>query len=260
MPTTEELLSAARRSETALCEEVSQWEPQPFGVVHWSGAFPDAPGANQLRDAWLGDDDGPDVFARVEAHFAEKGRLCRRWTPALNQDLAPVADLLRGHGWNMVAQPFWGLQRWDGLSTTAATGIRVLPARAMPNAYHQTYVPVAAAGAVPDADTVEMAAERLNDSRLDVFVAMREGRPAGRIGYLQVGDIARVYDLYVIPDQRGHGAARALVSFVLGLARRLLPRCIVAAGLPGNAAVNAFLSKCGFAEIGVIHHFDRPDL
>lgn len=247
------IVTAARKSEQALCEQLSEWESLPYGVAFWSEAFAWAAEANQLRDVWLADMDGETAFERSEAYFEQRGLKCGRWTPASGQAVEPVAELLLRHGWQKKTSMVWGLSSWALLEAPADESIRVLPARAMPKALRATFDDGA-----PDSDRrAELAAERLNDSRLDLFVAMLDGKPVGRVGYLQVGDIARLSELFVLSESRRIGVGRAMATRFLQLARRLLPQAIVACSDIDDAPSAAFLGAMGFTPAGELEHFER---
>jgi GNAT superfamily N-acetyltransferase len=136
----------------------------------------------------------------------------------------------------------------------ADVSIRILPARAMPNAFRQTF-----ADGAPRADArASLVYERLNDSNYDIFIAMVDDQPAGRIGYLEVGDIARLADLFVLPKFRRRGVGLTLTAHFLRLARRLLPRAVVTCTEAENDAGTTFLARCGFSPAGSLTEFDRP--
>jgi GNAT superfamily N-acetyltransferase len=132
--------------------------------------------------------------------------------------------------------------------------IRILPARAMPKAFHQTF---AGDGDLAEA-RARLASERLNDSNYDVFVAMLDNQPAGRIGYLEVGDIARLADVFVMPDFRRRGVGVAMAAHFLRLVRRLLPRAVVACTEAENGGGLEYLRRCGFVAAGTLTEFERP--
>ena len=75
---------------------------------------------------------------------------------------------------------------------------------------------------------------------------------------LQVGDISRVDDLYIVSAFRGKNIDRALVAHILQLARRLLPKIIVASPAAQNVDEIAFLESCGFVTAGTLREFRRP--
>jgi GNAT superfamily N-acetyltransferase len=147
----------------------------------------------------------------------------------------------------------WSLANWGLLDTEPDATIRVLPARAMPKAYRQSFADAGASD-----DETAAAVERLNDANYDAFVAMVDGQPAGRVAYLEVGDFARLAELFVAPARRGQGVGRCLTRHVLQLARRLAPRAFVAA-VPAEDDIGArFLQRVGFSPTEQSTQFIRP--
>jgi GNAT superfamily N-acetyltransferase len=248
MPSDADVLTALRRSDRALAEQLSQWESLDFGVAYYSPAFASLAEANQLRDVWLADVDAASAYARAEAYYAERGVKCFSWTPASAQPVEPVEKLLLAKGWRRVERLAMGLVNWDALNAAPRPSIRTLPARAMPRAYRATF-----------ADDVSAAAarERLNDSNLDAFVALVGGQPAGRISYLSVGDAARLADLHVDSLFHEHGVGAALIDRFLVLARRLMPKTVVASVAADDLATQDFIKSCGFAKTGVMTYYTR---
>ncbi len=250
----ENILNAARRSEQSLCEQIAQWESLEYGVAFVSSQFPDSPAGNQLRDVWLADTNPATAFNRAEAYYAERGLICRRWTPASGQDVAPLDALLLPKGWrrkNLLAMGLTGRETFDSPVDPA---LRILPARAMPKAYRQ----VLAECGEKEVSGIEIGVERLNDSRYEAFVAMTDDGPVGRAAYLEAGDIARLADLCVTPHGISRGADIALGAHFLTLARRLLPRITVACINEDDDAARSFFEKCGFTVAGTLAQFDRP--
>ncbi len=261
---TSDIIGAVRRSDRALVEQVSEWESLEYGVAHTSPRHPALASANQLREVWLADVDAETAYKRTEDYFQSRGLMCRLWTPASGQAPEPVERLLLSRGWRCVDRAAMHLTSMDALTDASPPAIRVLPARAMPKAYRQTF---AAEGAVASADPVsagtaadaqaEAAIDRLNDSIHDAFVAMLDGVPAGRITYLQAGDIALLDDITVLRAFRGRGVGGALVSHVLHLAKRLLPKTIVATAPADCPERIGFLRGWGFELGGLVRDFVR---
>jgi GNAT superfamily N-acetyltransferase len=254
MVTDLEALAAMRRSDRALCEQVAAWEPLDYGVAYCSPAFPALGDANQLRDVWLADTDGDTAYQHADSYYRERHLTCYRWTPAAAQPLEEVEAVLLPKGWR---RRDLTVAKLTDLALAGAPGdaaIRILPARAMPKAFRRTF-----ANDGPHAETrAGLASERLNDSNYDVFVAMLDNLPAGRIGYLEVGDIARLADVFVIPEFRRRGVGLAMAAHFLRLVRRLLPRAVVACTEAENAGGLAFLLRCGFSAAGTLTEFERP--
>jgi GNAT superfamily N-acetyltransferase len=250
-----DILAAARRSELTLCQQVSQWEPLSFAVAHRSTAFPHAFEANQLREVWLADVDGEDAYEQCEDYYRRFGAVCRAWSPAEAQDPTPVAEVLEGRGWRSVELAALGMAHPAAdRAAEPPANLRILPARAMRKAFAATF------GEGPEcAEAAKLAEARLDDSSHDVFVATLDGVPAGRVGYLQAGDVGRLSDLFVCAEHRGRGVGRAMMTHFSHWARRLLPRIIVACADASDEYAVRFLEKCGFSAGGSLIRFVRPD-
>ncbi|RJP35042.1 MAG: hypothetical protein C4547_10015 [Phycisphaerales bacterium] len=96
------------------------------------------------------------------------------------------------------------------------------------------------------------------DAHLDMFVATVDGRPAGRGGLYQAGDIGCVKGLHVAPAFAADGrVATALLAQITTLARRLaLPNVCTQA--PADATeFRAALLAAGFIPAGQIVEYDR---
>lgn len=260
-----DIIAAVRRSDRALVEQLSDWESLEFGVAHTSSRHPALASANQLREVWLAEISAESAYERAEAYYAERALTCRLWTPASGQAPEPVERLLLSRGWRCMDRAAMYLTTMDALTDAMPPAIRVLPARAMPKAFRQTFAAEGAAanadpafaGAAADAQA-EAAIDRLNDSNHDAFVATVDGVAAGRISYLQAGDIARLDDLTVLRAFRGRGVGGALVSHVLYLAKRLLPKILVATAPADCPERIGFLRGWGFELGGVVRDFVRP--
>lgn len=242
-------ISAFRRSEQAWAAQLATGDPLAFGVAYVAEGFPALPNATQLRDVWLADVNPTTVYSEAESYFASRNATCNYWVPALDQPIAAVRDMLLPHGWREHHRVIRTLPPGAGIKATAGD-FRILPARAMRKAYAATF-------AADPPDRAAAALRRLDDSNMDAFVAMRNNHPAGRIAYLEVGDIARMKDLFVIPEARQRGAGAALVSHFAHLARRLLPRVVVAACDREDAVATTFLVRCGLVESGLSTEFVR---
>jgi predicted N-acetyltransferase YhbS len=144
-------------------------------------------------------------------------------------------------GWKRIEQSILVLSDRNAASASANDAVRILPARAMRKAYRSTFDESSDEGK----QQAEAAIERLDDSDLDAFVAMVDGKPAGRFSYLSVGDVARLSDLRVLLDFESGTVAGTLVHHALQLARRMSPKVIVARETDG-----AHMERLGFTQAG----------
>jgi len=249
----EEIISAVRRSERALCEQIAEWEPLEYGVAHWSSAIGDLPAANQLQDVWLADLDPEAIYEQAESFYQDRGVCCHTWMLAATQGVTPIAGLLEGKGWVRRDLLAMGFLNWDSLRETMDESIRILPARAMPKAYRAALCE----DGRQDAPFTEAGIERLNDSHFDAFVAMVEGKPVGRIGYLEVGDIARLAEFAVPSHDRSREISHALFRHFLEMAQRLVPRIVVAGVSMDDDMKRSVFEDHGFSVAGAIAQFHR---
>ncbi|MBX3394383.1 MAG: GNAT family N-acetyltransferase [Phycisphaerae bacterium] len=260
-----DVMTAARRSDRAWYEQVCESESLDFGVAYMTPRFPRFSDGNQLRDAWIADARPDEVYDRCESFFGARGLTCGVWTPASGQDIGPVSELLTARGWRRRDVLAMGLPGRDAHSAPASitdSTIRVLPARAMRRAYRSlleaSAMELEAAGRSEAVEAaVETGIERLDDSNYDATIAQVDGIAAGRIAYLEVGDIARLVDLDVAAAFRGGEVGDVLVAHFLQTARRLSPRCIVACVEAGDLAGRELLERHGFVPAGELPRFVR---
>lgn len=138
--------------------------------------------------------------------------------------------------------------------------VRVLPARAMRTAFRQAVVGMFPEDqlATPFAElTVEACEDRLDDPSYDACVALVENRPVGFYALHQVGDIARIAVLSVLPGHLDQGVEVAMLHHGLTLARRLEPRVVCATVDEHDTLRHGWLAQAGFVPDGEITHFDR---
>ena len=249
-----EIISAVRRSDQAWCEQTCRWESLGFGVAYAADDFTSLAEGHQLRDVWLAHVDPQAAYEQTESFFRERGLTCTVWALSSEQDVQQAETLLAPRGWQRQDWLAMGLADWDLASEAADESIRILPARAMPKAYRQSLTDSAAG----DAHSIEAGFRRLDDANYDPFVAVVGREVAGRAGYLEVGDIARLADFSLSQKFCDRGVDRALVAHFLRMTRRLLPRAIVARADAQDESAKAFLQSCGFTAAGTLTHFHRP--
>lgn len=240
------VVSAVRRANQAFYGQLSQTEPLDFGVAFYSAQFPNSPQVNQFRDFEAGGTPIAELYESVECFYSQRNLTCLRWVPALGSPIAPIEEYLAHQGW--ARRDFLAMAMDDWPDIEPAGPIRVLPARAMRKALRTTHLDPGDTrfSAATKGEQADESNERLNDSNYDVFVAMLDNVPAGRIGYHEVGDIASLRDLYVVSGARRRGVARALLAHVTLLARRLAPRIFVASVMSDDAQARACFERSGF--------------
>ncbi len=261
-------VSSLLRSTQAFCGELCEKETLDFGIAYYSTRFAALPEANQFREVWIEDPTQITVaFEQAEHFFAEKSLSCHRWAPAgghgpLNPGSAgscaseQLSGFLEARGFRRRNLAALALSQWHAFSETPK--VRVLPARAMRAAFQKTFVEAT----VPKDPALrqslsEAYLERLDDPQLDMFVATVDGKPAGRAALYQVGDFARIIDLAVLSGFEAAGTQDALLSHVIGMARRLEFRRVLMQVEADDRQRIESLERIGFVRDGAFVEFER---
>jgi len=227
-------------------------------IAYWSTRFPSLPDANQLREVTLEDPQKISAaYDEVNAWFASKHLKCLRWSPVVDAPPKTLSEFLTQRQFvqrNLVA---FHLSEWK--TTTAVSSVRILPARAVHDAYRATFLLASEPSTPADREQVaESFMERLDDPQLDMFVATVDKQPAGRCGLYQVGDIARVLGLFVLPDFSARGVEQALLAHVLAMARRLTMPMVLAQAARADVQRCRLLQEFGFTADGALIEFELP--
>jgi GNAT superfamily N-acetyltransferase len=259
------------RSTQAYCSELCEKETLEYGIAYYNPRFASLPEANQFREVLIEDPSRiPEAFEQTETWFRQRKMICRRWAPAGGQGTDELKDFLMRRGFRPRRHLAMSLARWVDRETPK--DVRILPARAMRDAYRETFTRFETPGSSALRELLaEASLERLDDPHLDMVVALWDKQPVGRCGLYQVGDIARVMSVCVLPMYAGRGIEEALLAHVLALAKRLTMRTVLTqidetdrAGLhpsdlplQRSRALELTLEEAGFVCDGEIVEFER---
>lgn len=245
------------RSSQAYCSLICEKETLDAGIAFHSERFHGLPEANQFREVAITDDTDPaGAYAEASQWFSQRNLTCNRWAPAGGQDESGLESALNPYGFRRVERTALTLTRW--VESAPADDVKILPARAMRAALENTFADPAF-GEHPTLQDLRAGAcaERMNDPSFDMFLAMVDGKPAGRCALYQVGDIARITDLAVAALPAGHRVERALLSHVLAMAKRLAMRTICAQLESVDTDGRRLHEEFGFSEDGTLVEFHR---
>ncbi len=245
------------RSEQAYCLQLCEKETLDYGIAYHSEKFRDHHDANQFREVLIEDESQTDAaIEQAEAWFSARGLTCHRWAPAEYQDVARLGTKLKSRGFRERPITALALTKWVDIK--APSDVRVLPARAMRTAFRETLSHHDLMHLNLDNNLVQQVyEERLNDAPLEMMVALVDRKPAGRCGLYQVGDIARVMDLTVLPEFESRGVAGALLANILTMAKRLAIRNVCMAVASSEQAKINLLHESGFVTDGQLIEFER---
>lgn len=248
-------VSAVRRTQQAWYEYATSQHNLACGIVFTSEDWPDAPSLNQFREVQLIDTSIEEAWAQAESAFSERGCTCGRWVPAGDQDADRFATFLDGRGFKRVDHSAMLLTHWP--ERTARDDVRLLPARTVQTKHRALVEAACAEMGDPSERAVDVALLHLDDPQLEWWVAMIGTDAVGVGGLYQVGDLAVVRDVFVRPDRRRDGVGTSIISHLLGVARRLTPRVIVASAPTQRTDLCAFLAASGYEPAGDITEFHR---
>jgi len=230
------------RCTQSFCQQICDKDTLQYGIAFSSPRFPLLSEANQFREVTV--ESREQILAAMDEGlqwFAARNLSCQIVAPAIGQSVADFELLLTPHGFTSRHFTALRLTRWTDLPAPA--NVRVLPARAMRAVTAESYLQDTEIPPIQRASAAEAFAERLDDAALDAFVALVEGKVAGRCALYQVGDLARVMDLVVLGPFHEMDVEAALLTQVdANRADRL-----------------AWLVKAGFEEDGDIIEFLRGD-
>jgi len=245
------------RSTQAYCSELCEKETLEYGIAYYNLRFAALPDANQFREVLIEDPARiPEAFEQTESWFHQRNMFCHRWAPAEGQETKELADFLTRRGFHQRQHMAMSLARWVDQETPEQ--VRILPARAMRTAHRETFTHTDGPESPQMHELIaEASLERLDDPHLDMVVALWDKQPAGRCGLYQVGDIARVMSVCVLPAHAGRGVEEALLGHVLALAKRLSMRNVLTQIDETDRAGQRFLQEAGFVCDGEIVEFER---
>jgi len=251
-------LSAIRRCNQVYYELVTDQYNLSCGVAFTSTKYPELATANQVREVVIPPGGSMAAAqAEVEDHFSGLGLRCRRWVPAATQPPDPLEAYLTAQGY--VACPHVAMRLQEIPLFRDVPGVRIVPARAMRRALRQLvlenpYHPPALRNIA-----AQLELDRLDDPRMDMQIALVEGKPAGYAALLQVGELGGIYNVYVAEPFRRRGVATAMMKSLLALARRLALRTVALEVDAGNGTAQRFYERCGFVAAGSFVDF-RPNV
>jgi len=250
-------VSSLLRCIQAYCIQLCEKHTLDFGIAYYCERFPEVAELNQFREVIA--DETTDVralFMQAQEWFEQNDLKCYRWAPALGVASPALAEFLVEHGFDRRVDVALRLTEWVELD--ASPGVRVLPARAMRAAYRESLEAVPPdTGSTWTAHIAEACEDRLDDPSFDMFVALVDKQPAGRCALYQVGDLAHVRDLAVLPAFADRGVERALLAHVLALAKRLVLGNVLAHVSADDRVRLAWFQHAGFVPDGEMVEFRR---
>lgn len=244
------------RSIQAYCGQLCEKQTLDHGIAYYCRRFPQVAEVNQFREVVAQASELANAYRQAEEFFTQADLTCLRWAPAVGEPREAHEAHLLDQGFRRVEYQAMSLGRWVELPVG---DVRILPARAMRSALRATFTETNDdADRVSPSTKAELFEERLDDPRMDAFVAMMGDQLAGRCALFQVGDSAQLVEHHVTADHAGGAVGAALLGHVLRLAQRLNMQTICTAVEARDEQAIELYTSAGFTSDDTFVEFVRP--
>ena len=167
----------------------------------------------------------PSVLQEIEAHFEQQGAPCHTidagaadWSPALVSQLESA-----GYGRR---EKIVYLMRAHRRPARINQDLQIIPARAAYGELRPFYDSMARLEFGADnrlaTDFAAVMIDRLDETRLELFLGRFDGRPVGVAGVVTLGNIGVIDPAYTDPEHRGKGIGAAMAAHTFDHCQRAL--------------------------------------
>ena len=255
------LVRAARRSRRIMAEAVVPPAPLSAGQAFASAAHPDIRLVNFVGEVLIGSaDDAGEVLEEISTHFTEAGSVCHVIEPAGTEVPEALRAAARSSGFQVLEKILLRLEDYEPVAPVC--DLQLVPIRAAMPELAGFYRAVGREGlAMPDGvaeQFAEVMVDRLDDPRLELFVARDEAGPMGVAGVLSLGQIGVLEPAFVLPRARGQGAAKRLLHHTIDHCARAMFQEVVLSRSVGCDSIPLYESL-GFRAVGVFQVLVRAD-
>lgn len=191
------------------------------------------------------------VLDEVLAHFADAGATC--WTlytvdGTTSDDLTNAAEARGFEPQQTILMKVRQRRAVSGLNDQ----LQIIPARAAYGELRELYR--ADAAELMDDTTirehlVESSVDHYDEPRLEGFIGRLEGKAAGIVAVVTLGQIGYISDVFTLPQVRRLHVARTLLSYLLDHCARAQFEQVLLEVEPENEPAIALYKSMGFAEI-----------
>jgi len=255
------LIRALRRSRRIMADAILPVEPIDAAHVYCSPDHRAIRMVNFAGEVAAGTaNDASSLLDAIDARFEQGGSTCHVLEPVAAEAGQPLRDAARARGFESIAKT--ALQLEDYEPAEPNRDLQILPIRAAMPELPVFYRAMATQGLkLPDEAAhqfAEVMIERLNDPRLELFIARESSGPIGVAGVLSLGEIGVIDPAFVLPAGRGRGAAKALLHHTIDHCARAMFRAVVLARSADCDSIPLYESL-GFARAGAFEVLRRFD-
>jgi len=238
------------RTSRAWAELGTECFSLPFGRVVTHPAFPAHHEGNCIWDVRLAPQEAARAFQQVKTFFADRGLICFHWVAALEQPLAILADVLEPEGYTLSVSQAMVLGYQTPVNDLPC--LNMVSARSHPETYEAVF---RLAGQRFSLNMAPIHLKRLYSPHYEVYTALLDGEPVGKIGLLTVGGVGRVKNVFVGGDYRRAGVASAMLSFIVDKCRQQGSHVVCLEVDADNSQALRCYERFGFRTIGTLQTF-----
>lgn len=259
-PSVDTLVRAVRRSENILARAVATQTVLDAVTAYTNADLPGVRIANYAAEIQqVGDLDPEDVLIALFDHFKDQGATCMTLAAADAAWPDGFADAIAQRGYEARTRHVLRLDNYTP-PKRINEDLQIVPARSVYGELRGFYRNMAKRDHGCDdtcADNVATAMiDRLDEPRLELFIARLEGQPVAAAGVVSLGDIGVISPAYTDPDHRGKGIAGTLMADVLGLCTRAQFENVIIDRGEGCPAIG-FYESLGFKDVAQYVKFYR---
>lgn len=180
---------------------------------------------------------------QVESFFSSQQSTCLKWS--LRESSRELIDELQARGYHQRVSPVWRLDQMPVLELDPAA--QIIPARA---SYRHAEQLARELGDAIDPQIAPVAIMRLEDPRVECLMLLEQNRALARVMVLSMGEVGVITSLNVLPDQRGRGLGRMMLSRALELCARATFKYVMTEIESCDARGQALYQSLGFVPLG----------
>ena len=254
------LVRAAKRSGVIVSRALAEETSLPGATAFTNAERPQVAPANCVFDLTVPNGStAKTVIDDVTVHFQERGVPCHVLHAASQQWPEDLCHLLSDLEYRRATDDLLLLEQYEPPKHLHAE-LQIIPIRAAYMEARRIYQLQAMAEKNADEATARHLADaqvdRLDESRLEVFLGRLRNHPVGVAGVMTLGNIGVIDPVFTDPEQRGSGIGHRLMAHVLDHCHRALFESVIVQRPDGCWSI-PFYESLGFKRLAAFDSFVR---
>lgn len=260
LPSAEVMVRTVKRAAVTLARTLTDETPIDAANLFIAPARACVPDANFASDVRLPDGtNAATVMKEIDDAYTQAGAKCAWMDAAEHVWPAPLASALEAAGYRAVTRLVFVLDAYTPPKKVNAE-MQVLPPRSVFAQFREFAKSEAQAEhrhAGADADVWSKSLlDRLDETRLELFVGRLAQQPVGYAGVLALGNYGVIFPAYTDPNQRGKAIAGTLMAHTIDFCQRSLFERVILERHEGCPAI-PFYESLGFKKYASYVRYER---